>query len=1568
MTIKQLSISKAISFLLATIILVGIIPFNVMAVRSNSNDIVVPVDEWEYIPSNEVPSMFLQETPMLFSSKNADESLSASDMVNVHVTAVNKTTGLKENVADATVRLFVGSEEKSTAITDLNGVATISLAGLTLEEKYKATISADKIVSRGKAIDGTARDDLYNKYYPKEEGEYYRYTMELHSEWIDRNGNWNGTSLPKTASSNKVDMVFAIDTTGSMWDEINNVKNNIADFAQALINEGLDIRFCIIEYLDITTNEPTYVHTVNGSRWYDDVESVISVLEDITLGDGGDWAETPIDALGEIADIDAMNYRSDAHKFAFVLTDADYKNNNNYGYADMDDITRTLAGLNIVTSVITDSYCKLTYRTLYNGTNGIYANIYASDFNAEMLTLSDNIVEAVTRQVNLTLSEPRMLVNLSVCYFANDKTSQSSSYKDSVKNMLNEYSHRIAETSDGHVLIDKVLLFHTDNRLNFYNTSHYASMVDIRIETEVDDDGTWWNNVQIHSNAHVTGFYLDDQYTATYDDNSTEHFSNLKNGEELNGRQSFVRIQMSGKEGAGWNNSLIDDAYAYSTTVAHETGHYLFGFFDEYLNADGTSWRDVGGKPYTAYGLMDNQHTDIEMSKTAIDYSYMNGDFANATKSVHTNQSWFYTESCEDWLADLLTNEARINEKWGRTTASADLDYWLTGDYQATYTKTVGDHDRTATYSYAGLTDSDYMNNTFITGGGGAWSLHRDIPSTVAADYFESLESTATSLGNVVMEGNGSTVSFTVTPVDGYIYTIFHRESGDEGYNTIETAESGGVYIAELPVDIGELAEIRLVAEKDGTSSYNTYYVDRSELTDVGYLYTSANNTVLAYVKADEESSYSFVADNTSYINGDYVSVNQATIISSDNDVTVDSGEIYSVVSYMAEIDYTTLSWFQYKNSIWKQIATDYSEEENMNIGARADLDGEGLYVLMAKKAPVDDTVFATENLSFTQVSDRDAVVTLSFDDKNADSKYYNVYYSESEFTDKNADNVVVRSYNADSTDLILNLIERGRVVYAAVEIVLEDGTRSPLSALIRLEAGEADSDGDGIPDWYCDKYRLWGKDGEEKDIANSDDDGDGLTNLEEYRGGCDPTNPNDPVHTTNIPVTGVSVSISNVVLIASMSQSVTATVFPANATNQSVIWSVDDPNVATISVTDNVCTITGIAIGTTQVYVVTADGGYSMTIYVEVAETIVHNHSNVDGILECNSDNHWKVCDDCGEPYDISDHSFDNACDKTCNNVGCDYTRDTSHTPNADDSDCTTAINCSVCGEEMTAAKNHAFDNACDINCNNSGCNHTRITDHVPNADDGDCTTPIVCSICGEITIAAKNHDFDNGCDTNCNNQSCTYVRSASHIPNEDDGNCRTEITCSICGEVTTPAKSHTFDNACDTDCNNADCNHTRTIVHTPNADDGDCTTAITCSVCGEVTTTAKSHAFDNACDTDCNNADCNHTRTIVHTPNADDGDCTTAITCSVCGEVTTVAKSHTFDNDCDIDCNNCKQTRTIEHTYDDKYDKECNVCNTERDTPISPVITITIIGSVLVLSGGAFAIYWSIKKKSRG
>ena len=1184
---------RLLSLVIVLTLLLSMIPLQAFAAPDGSNNSQnntdTVVEEWSYLPK--------QTTPTLLTGK----SETSSNIVEVTVTATDRSTGETVTVPGATVNLYVGSELRSSVSDEDNdGIVEISLAGLSFEERQNATISANKVVSRGTAINGTDRDDLFENFpiNPDDaDGNYYRYTLELHSETIDSNGNWEGAKIPESKESNKVDIVFIIDATGSMSDEINNVKNNIASFSENLIDSGLDIRFCIIDYRDITLSDPdeqTHVYTTAGSHWMTSIDSVVDTLGSIDASGGGDTPETVVDPLGYVADNNLMKWRSDAYRFAFVLTDANHKANNNYGYSSLEEVTDKLAEMEVVTSVICNSYYD-DYDYLYETTGGIWANIYSSYFDDEMLALSDSIIESVTREMTLNLSEPRLLVNMSVCYLANNRKSQSESYKNSVKEVMNEFALRLAEVTDGHVMLDKVLLFSTANRMDFYNTSELASMADIRIETRVNDDGKGLHNVTIRSNAHPTGFYNDGTYTG-----DSDQFKYLKDGTGIDGNQSFYRIQLSGTTD-GWNVAFTnkDDQYEYSTTIMHEAGHYLLGFYDEYLDANGDFWNNGNGilergesswtQPYFGedgdtryggYGLMDNHHYgDIELSKAAVDYTYMTSGFSGADISQHTNQSYKNEGSCEDSLATLLTDPSFSTYNKAPVLLASDYDL---GDYAITYTKASA--DRNATYPYAALSADDYLTP----------ALASYSPVTLYSDGLGDSEAEFTSepLANVAFTSNDEAVAITV---DSDV-VVGIMKSGDVAFSKVTLTDGA----AELPIAKGDVAEIRIVDTTAG--KYNTYYIDRTEDTDAGYIYTSADTAVMAYVTTDELSSYTFVAENISYENGEYHAVNQATRISSDNGVGFDSGEIYSVADYQAEIDYTTMSWFKYADGEWTALATDISEEENMNLGARADLDGEGLYVLMAKAAPTGD-LQAAKNLEYAQSEDLDAVVHLSFDDPNTNSKYYNVYYSDSEFTDKNADNVVVRSFPAGSTNLTINLLERGRTVYAAVEIVAEDGSRSPLSDII-LIGGEADSDGDGIPDWYCNKYLLWGKDGEDKDIANSDDDGDGLTNLQEYQGGSDPTNPNDPVHTTNIPVASISVSANSLFLTVGETAKVTATVKPANASNKAVNWISENEEIASVKVVDGVCTITALEKGNTQIYAVTVDGGYSAAIDVTVDRT----------------------------------------------------------------------------------------------------------------------------------------------------------------------------------------------------------------------------------------------------------------------------------------------------------------------------------------------------------------------------
>ncbi len=260
------------------------------------------------------------------------------------------------------------------------------------------------------------------------------------------------------------------------------------------------------------------------------------------------------------------------------------------------------------------------------------------------------------------------------------------------------------------------------------------------------------------------------------------------------------------------------------------------------------------------------------------------------------------------------------------------------------------------------------------------------------------------------------------------------------------------------------------------------------------------------------------------------------------------------------------------------------------------------------------------------------------------------------------------------------------------------------------------------------------------------------------------------------------------------------------------------------------------------------------------------------------------------------------------CTAIGCYETDDTLkggyalHSPEHDDGDCTTAENC-VCGAEVIAVSSHAFDNDCDATC--SKCSFTREVSHSPNDDDGNCQTAITCSVCGVVTTTAKaQHAFDNSCDTSCNNVGCLFTRVTSHVPNGDDGDCTTAILCSICNLETTSPKEHAFDNVCDTSCNNVGCSFTRVISHVPNGDDGDCTTDILCSICNAVTSVgASEHDFSGSYLSDeeghyhkC--ANCNVTDLKKDHVYADDGDCTTAVRCNDCNyKVLEEKASHTWD-----------------------------------------------------------------------
>ena len=171
--------------------------------------------------------------------------------------------------------------------------------------------------------------------------------------------------------------------------------------------------------------------------------------------------------------------------------------------------------------------------------------------------------------------------------------------------------------------------------------------------------------------------------------------------------------------------------------------------------------------------------------------------------------------------------------------------------------------------------------------------------------------------------------------------------------------------------------------------------------------------------------------------------------------------------------------------------------------------------------------------------------------------------------------------------------------------------------------------------------------------------------------------------------------------------------------------------------------------------------------------------------------------------------------------------------------------------------------------------------------------------------------------------------------IDNEE--NCGTNgikhKECTVCqashneNTIIPATNKHEYDNACDEKCNA--CNQTRIVPD---------------------------HIYENDCDDSCNV--CNASRIITHSyewiidKTVDCGiDGIKHEECSICHEkvnentIILATGKHTYDNDCDIECNICKQIRTINHNFKWAIDtkencgfdgikhEECTVCHIKRN-----------------------------------
>jgi hypothetical protein len=211
------------------------------------------------------------------------------------------------------------------------------------------------------------------------------------------------------------------------------------------------------------------------------------------------------------------------------------------------------------------------------------------------------------------------------------------------------------------------------------------------------------------------------------------------------------------------------------------------------------------------------------------------------------------------------------------------------------------------------------------------------------------------------------------------------------------------------------------------------------------------------------------------------------------------------------------------------------------------------------------------------------------------------------------------------------------------------------------------------------------------------------------------------------------------------------------------------------------------------------------------------------------NDGQHGKTCTKCGDVVK-ENHAWDEGKEEiaaTCSKGGLMIY---------------TCVDCGATKEVTTEQLPHAYDNACDTECNN-GCGTTREPDHDYStkwSSDGENHWH-QCSVCGDKTDVLPHEPGDPA--TEWSAQKC---RVCDHVLQPALGhthNYETEWTydemghwysCKGCEEIKSYA-NHVYDNSCDTNCNT--CGYVRSIQHTMDSNwwfdaDGHW---LECTVCGE-------------------------------------------------------------------------------------------------------------------------------------
>ena len=199
-----------------------------------------------------------------------------------------------------------------------------------------------------------------------------------------------------TSIKGNVDIIFIIDTSGSMGGTIDNVKSNLDTFVNNLGN--IDGQFGLVQYSDIGSGEP--INKWDFSNDINTFKNNLQELRDRYMFGGGDFPESGLEGIMDSTKgALSFSFRDDSVKQFVLITDATVHESSDgtpYTYT-INDVANELKNKEIIVSVVSNSLAHTQLSQLTDTTDGSYLDIN-SEFSDSLKSLAEDISSSVPPQ------------------------------------------------------------------------------------------------------------------------------------------------------------------------------------------------------------------------------------------------------------------------------------------------------------------------------------------------------------------------------------------------------------------------------------------------------------------------------------------------------------------------------------------------------------------------------------------------------------------------------------------------------------------------------------------------------------------------------------------------------------------------------------------------------------------------------------------------------------------------------------------------------------------------------------------------------------------------------------------------------------------------------------------------------------------------------------------------------------------------------------------------------------------------------------------------------------------